>query len=272
MSRIGRLVNLMRNFTLVFIFLSAIIPGLAQKDNQYILAISNATAATTSGILRNVGQVQHTIAASVVATGGCAAAVASANRILPVVVQGSYNNSQWFNIGPAGITLSTAASPYTGIGFASGAYPYLRVNYYTTVNAGCSVTINYTGAISGFQNLIPSATFVQVNNTGSTVIAAATLLGAQPNAKIVVYGLLAYGRVTATTLTIFTTSTATACSAYDGSGDTWFFQYQIDVALGTTLQLPNAGNPIFIGGTGLPLCFAVTGGGTLGFSLVARYE
>jgi hypothetical protein len=104
----------------------------------YPLGITNVPAQY------NVGQSSHAISLSM----NCA----TLGTVPYIVLQGSYDNSNWLNIGVPLVGLTTVAgtqNQFTGTTTGYGAFPYLRVNNLRaiSVGSGCtSINVTYFGS------------------------------------------------------------------------------------------------------------------------------
>lgn len=232
-----------------------------QKDNQYQLALNAVTTATASTPLRNVGQVQHAV--WVKAT---VCSLSGSSLIFPIMVQGSYDNATWFNIGSASSNLLPTAQ--TGLLFATGAYPYIRVNYYQTV-AGCTVTAWYTGNISSFETLTQSSLYTTFTGAVSDATATIGVVAAPPGVRFVVYGMVLYATTNTNKITV--NSKPTSCA---NPSSTVFLTSVPITSTGEPFVLGNGGAPWYSTVPGEILCLSVdaTGVGAWWYSVIGRYE
>ena len=108
-----------------------------------------ATSSVTTGVQttkpRSIGQSFHLLGVTAKNIGGgCDAAL---NQWRGVVrLQGSFDNSNWQNIGTAIYSLLVDTPQYVT---AAGSFPYLRVNYISGNTATCALNIGYSGNITG---------------------------------------------------------------------------------------------------------------------------
>lgn len=233
-------------------------------DNQYQLALNGVTVATASTFMRNVGQAQHGIFVS-------ATSCSTVPGQIVAAVQGSYDNSTYFNIGPSVVVMKQAsANSATGLGTASGAYPYIRVNYAVTSSSACTVSIWYTGAVNP-SGVINGSYYYVITSLAPTGAVSATPFGpavSLAGSKFVVYGLVAMNITGGSNgVTIQDYSNGAACTG----STTTSFQFQI--ASGEKFALPTSqATPYLATATGSGLCLATTGTGTTQVTLIGRYE
>jgi len=231
-------------------------------DNQYQLALNGVTSATASTFLKNVGQVEHAIFVSVT---GCSI---SGSTTFPLAMQGSYDNVTWFYIGPGTLTVSTA-SPYTGLNYGTGGYPYLRVNYYQTV-AGCTVTAWYTGNVTSFTPMRASTLYQTYSAPVASGTAVVGVVASQTPMKFVVYGLVVYARSGTLTISVYSAANP-GCTG--GGAVSSYFLTSIPTATTAVTTLPPTGVPYYTTATNENLCLAVsTGSGDWSYAVIGRFE
>ena len=230
------------------------------RDNVYQLALNAVTVATNSGILRNNGQNQHFIWANVVNSGGVCAWT---NTTISLGMQGSYDNTNWFSMG-SGQTLITNGS---GVGVASGAFPFLRASLALTY-ANCAITVWYTGSITPNPDLLASWSYFPLRVSGTGPVTGAFFATGFANRSIAVYGFNAY-LVSGAGPVLVTVYSATSCM-----GAPRPFLYGFTLATATpSFVLPNSTVPYFLGQPNEALCFDLgAGGAVVGLNATLRWE
>lgn len=232
------------------------------RDNVYQLVFNAITGAQNSGILRNNGQSQHYLWVQMANAGGVCGL--TGGGAIPLGMQGSYDNVNWFNMGSGLVNLVNG----NGVNVAGGAFPFLRVTYPTTP-VNCSATVWYTGAITPTTDLSANWLYLPVLTSGTGPTVGASFSSSVPNRAIAMYGFYAYLNVGVgpITVTVYTTSN-TNCTGAPRA----FLPGLILSSTAPTFLLSNSTVPYFRGNNGEPLCFDLSAGGSVVMGTTLRYE
>lgn len=234
-----------------------------------------ATASVTTGVFstkpRNIGQSFHLVQVKVSNIAACTTWLGE------IRLEGSFDNSNWQKIGSS---LSTIPLNETRFTSASGSFPYLRVNYVSGNTAACSVTVAYSGNVTGspITNTISPINdqflFGSVSGNGFGVLTnAGTGIGcAVAGSRLVLYGLwVTNGVATALTTTarIKVINSTTLVSEYN--------IFLFGLGAGRVLPMDNGPRPIYISsavpsGQGIDLVFDQAAGDGINVVAVARCE
>lgn len=257
------------------LFLVALSTFAQNNPNTSIIRkiITNGVTSGATYSVPNIGQVQHQVIAEVTINPGVC--------LLPsyVQLQGSADNTNWFNIAPI-ITLDpTNSATANGNIYGTGLFPYLRLKVIGASSA-CVMNAWYVGTVTAFSNpqsVMNSANYTISSNTvaasggGTTsvqITPPVTSSGLQP----VIYGLMVYQSDTANVYEyVIQSADALGCTGATGPK----ISFKVGSAGGPNYVLPTSTVPYLIGGVGKGVC--VTGTSAAGstaatFTFISRYE
>lgn len=206
-----------------------------------------ATSSVTTGVQatkpRSIGQSFHLLGITAKNIGGgCDAAL---NQWRGVVrLQGSFDNSNWQNIGTAIYSLLVDSPQYVT---AAGSFPYLRVNYISGNTAVCALNIGYSGNITGS---LSNNTITPINDgftyfsTSSAATGAVTGLAISSTCPIGTRYTL-YSLSVMNAKAVASSSTATLRFSQD-AGATTFYSFPLEgLAAGASYTVGSGQRPIY---------------------------
>ncbi len=136
----------MKKLLLLITFLIPIVAFAQPQYTVYQQMITSSVALAPTGTVRNIGQTGHLLLLQFVNN----PPNVCAGHVTNVRLEGSYNNIQFTPIGRSIVGVAADANGnLISSTFATGAYPYVRVNVVGFDNVNCRLNGWYTGTLAG---------------------------------------------------------------------------------------------------------------------------
>lgn len=238
----------------VAIVLVALLADAQRTDTIYQKIVTDATMATPSASVRNIGQSQHTLFFTYTDSGG----VCSMGSTARIYLEGSHDNTNFIRMTPTeAAVVNSSGSTYVGWIAAHGAFPYVRVGFGASY-VNCKANGWYTGTVPTVA--FPQTLLALSSNYGSAITEPGiagdytVVTNFSSTGRVVLYGLDVYN--------------------YSGGAVTIVLNERVNCAgavSGTVLNRPSFPDkanvfwptsvvPYHIGGPGKSVCATISGG------------